>query len=337
MITAPIHKFTIITAVCFCAIFSAEVNAQSLSEFSNVDSLQVGDIFNYSITLNRSQNYDHITFPDSADFGKNFEVRSRQHFQLTSYKDSISYDLQFFGTADTTISRLPVLLIQGQDTTTLYTNPVPIRFNSVLAQNEQSFRPFKPIFEFAKTWWAYILGGLVLAAAAYYFYQYYRKEQETEERPEPQTFTPTPFVNPLKKLKDSIRDLEQRELRDKEQFKQFYIDLGDAIRRYYEDLYHLPALESTSRELLNMLRKRTADQDLIRDTRAVLQEADIVKFANFTPTAEQANRALEKANNFLQRARKVDGPRVDHLRRKHQSEMEKQRERFKKQQEEVQA
>lgn len=307
--------------------------AQTVNEFITVDSLKVGDTFDFTITADLDREYDDIEFPDSSDFGSTFEIRSRKQFKTSAYKDSVVYRLQFFGTADTTLPRLPVLFVQNQDTTTLYTNPVPIKFQSVLAEGENSFRPLKPIFEFARAWWPYLLALLLLAVAGYYLYQYYLKKQK-EEKPEPRTtFTPTPFVNPLKEFQKSIKELEKAELNKREDFKAFYIDLGDAIRQYYESLYNLPALESTSRELLTMLQNGSIDENLIAGTRAVLQEADMVKFAKFSPTQDQADRALEKAYDFLERARQIDGPRIEHLRRKHLSKVEAERRRFNEQQE----
>jgi hypothetical protein len=302
--------------------------AQNLREYVAIDSLSVGDTFLYTIALDRDQQYDKISFPDSSAFGSIFEIRSRQQFRASSYKDSVAYELQFFGTADTTIPRLPVYLVEEQDTTTLYTNPVIVNFSSVLAEDEQTFRPLKPIFDFARAWWPYILGLIVLAIIGYYLYQKFVKEQEKQEQQEQPTFTPEAFVNPLKEYQKAIKELEQKELQDQEDFKTFYIDLGDAIRQYYESLYNIPALESTSRELLEMLRNGSVDDNLVDDTRAVLQEADMVKFAKFQPTTDQADRALAKARDFLDRAREIDGPRIEHLRRKHQTRMEAERQQF---------
>jgi hypothetical protein len=318
------------SAVCLLLILiPLSGQTQNLKEFSRVDSLQVGDTFDFSITLDKNREYDEITFPDSSHFRGSFEIRSRKQFKISEYKDSVYYELQFFGTVDTLIPKLPVQLVKDQDTTTLYTKPVPVGFSSILAGNDQSFRPLKPIFEFARAWWPYLLGFLILAIAGYYGYQYYlqwqEQQQQEEERP---TFTPTPFQNPLKEFRIAIKQLENAELSTQEDYKAFYSDLGDAIRQYYESLYSLPALESTSGELLNMLRNGSIDQDLIDDTKAVLQEADMVKFAKFNPTPKQAERALQKAYNFLDRAQQIDGPRIDHLRRKHQAKMEAEREEF---------
>lgn len=324
-------KLFFLLSVCLFGAVSV-LPAQNISEYTAIDSLKVGDTFDYAITLDRNQEYDEINFPDTTNFGNTFEIRSRRQFKVSSFKDSVAYKLQFFGTADTTIPKLPVYLIQNQDTTVLYTNPIPVDFHSVLAKNEKTFRPLKPIFDFARAWWPYILGLLLLAVALYYLYRHYMKEDE-EEQHEPATFTPKPFVNPLKEYQKSIKGLEEAELSSREDFKEFYINLGDAIRQYYESLYNLPALESTSRELLTMLQNGSIDENLISDTRAVLQEADMVKFAKFEPTTEQANRALEKAYNFLERAREIDGPRIEHLRRKHQTQIEAERQRFYEEQE----
>ena len=318
------------SAVCLLLILiPLSGQTQNLKEFSRVDSLQVGDTFDFSITLDKNREYDEITFPDSSHFRGSFEIRSRKQFKVSEYKDSVYYELQFFGTVDTLIPKLPVQLVKDQDTTTLYTKPVPVGFNSILAGNDQSLRPLKPIFEFARAWWPYLLGFLILAIAGYYGYHYYLQwqEQQHQEKERP-TFTPTPFQNPLKEFRIAIKQLENAELSKQEDYKAFYSDLGDAIRQYYESLYNLPALESTSGELLNMLRNGSIDQDLIDDTKAVLQEADMVKFAKFNPTPKQAERALQKAYNFLDRAQQIDGPRIDHLRRKHQAKMEARREEF---------
>jgi len=324
---------TILPLLWLCFGISSPVQGQNLKEYSKVDSLKVGDTFNYAITLDRDQEYDAIAFPDSTAFGELFEIRSRKQFKVSSFKDSVAYTLQFFGTSDTTLPSLPVYLVQDQDTTTLYTNPIPVGFHSILAKDDQAFRPLKPIFDIAAAWWPYILGLLLLAVAGYYLYQYFMKQQQ-EEEPEPkQQFSPTPFVNPLHQFRETIEDLEDAELNSQEDFKKFYIKLGDAIRRYYESLYNLPALESTSRELLQMLQRGAIDEDLVNDTRAVLQEADMVKFAKFTPTQEQADRALRKAYNFLDRAKSVDGPRIEDLRRQYQASVEADRQRFNKEQE----
>lgn len=307
-------------------------NGQTVKEYTSADSLTVGDRFNFSITVNYDQDYDRIAFPDSGSFSSNFEIRSQSRFQVSSFKDSISYNLQFFATSDTVLPPLPVLLINEEDTTTVYTNPVSVNFTSVLAEEDDSFRPLKPIYDFAAAWWPYILGFLLFLVAGYLLYHYLSKKEKEETTVKPQPFKPKPFINPLKVLQKDINRLGQKDLSTTKDFQMFYTELGDAIRRYFEELHQIPALELTSSEILQKLRSRSIDYTLIDDTRAVLQEADMVKFANFTPTEEQADRALKKGYNFLERAKEIDAPRVEHLRREHQSRVETEREEYEEQQ-----
>ena len=305
------------------------VYAQNVTEYARIDSLNVGDRFSYALTLSKDQPYDEIIFPDSASFGSPFEIRSLQRYQVTDFKDSLVYDIQFFGTEETRIPSLPVRLVSSNDTTVLYTNPGPVPFKTVLQSDQESLRPLKPIFDFAAAWWPYIIALLLLGAASWYLYKLY-KEKGLEPQPvkKRQVYSPTPFQDPLHRLSNILTQLKGYSFSSEKDYEVFYVNLGDAIREYFEDLYRIPALESTSREILYELSRRSVDSELIEKTKAVLQEADMVKFARFTPTEEQAEKALEKADAFLERAREVDKPRVDHLRRKHQQENEEKRKAF---------
>lgn len=325
------HLFLILVAVW---LIPSLAEGQRLTEYITADSLNAGDIFEYSITLDRNESYDRIVFPDSSHFGELFEIRSRQQFRVTEYKDSLLLRLQFFGTKDTTLAALPVYLISENDTTELYTNPAPINFQTVLQSEEDEFRPFKPIFDFAATWWPYILVLLLLIAAGWYLYQkYFLPVQQTEPKTKP-VFSPEPFRDPLNQLANNLRQLKSFSFSSEEDYEQFYIKLGDSIREYFEHLHQIPALESTSSEILRDLKRRALDKELIDHTRRVLNEADMVKFARFTPTEQQAEEALQKADAFLKKARRIDGPRVDQLRRQHNMKIEKERKAFEQQEDE---
>ena len=302
--------------------------AQNIEEYAPVDSLRVGDLFTYSITLAKDRDYDAVVYPDSSHFGADLEIRSRQQFRVSDFKDSLIYRLQYFGTEDTRIPELPVRLVSGSDTTTIYTTPVPLFFQTVLQAEEEEFRPLKPIFDFARAWWPYLLALLLLGAAGWYFYRWYRNRPEKPVPKERPSFQPTPFQDPLQQLERSLRQLKSFTFESEEEYKEFYINLGDAIRTYFENLYKIPALESTSREIIRDLERRMVNERLIDQTRKVLREADMVKFAKFRPTPDQARHSLSIAEDFLKEARRNDGPRIEHMRRQHQTRMEEERKHY---------
>ena len=308
--------------------------AQNVTEYVPADSLNVGDQINYTLTLDKTTTYDDVIFPDSSHFGSSFEIRSVQRFKVTDFKDSLIYRLQFFGTSDTTIPELPVKLVEGNDTTAVYTRQAPIYFKSVLQSDEEEFRPFKPIFDFAAAWWPYILLLILLGVAGWYLYQWYqKKEAQPAPQPKPE-FNPEPFNDPLNQLESSLKQLQSFTFESQKDFDQFYVNLGDAIRLYFERLHNIPALESTSSEMMYELNRRSMDEELLDQTRKVLNEADMVKFAKFTPTEDQAQKALNKGEAFLKKAKKIDGPKVNHLRRQHNLQIERQKQAFEQEQKE---
>lgn len=306
--------------------------AQNVTEYVPIDSLNVGDQFDYTLTLDKTTTYDNVIYPDSTHLGSAFEIRSIQRYKVTDFKDSLIYQIQFFGTSDTTISSLPIRLVSGDDTTAIYTQPVSVYFKSVLQSEEEEFRPFKPIFDFAAAWWPYILALILLAVAGWYLYQYYQKKEE-QPKPAPKAeFKSEPFRDPIKQLENSLKQLQSFTFESEKDFDQFYVNLGDAIRRYFERLHNIPALESTSGEIMYELNRRSLDQELIDQTQKVLNEADMVKFAKFTPTEEQAQQALDKGEAFLKKAKKIDGPKVNQMRRQHNIKMERKKRDFEQQQ-----
>lgn len=324
---------TILLGVFFLLLFTGSPGfSQTLEQHVSADSVEVGDLLDFSITLKKDQNYNRIIYPDSAAFGEAFELRNRQQFRVTDFKDSLRYRLQFWATDTATIPALPVRLITDNDTTTMYTTPVTIGFASVLQSEDEELRPLKPIFDFAAAWWPYIIGLLLiilLSAVGYWLYKKYQTEAEEEPAP---SFTPQPFLNPLKELENNLRQLKNISLSERKHFEQFYISLGDAIRLYFEQMYDIPALESSSREIIYELNRRAIDDRLVEQTRIVLQEADMVKFANFTPAEAQARQAFKKGEDFLAVAKELHGQRIQQMKRRHLDKVEQARKEFHEQQ-----
>lgn len=157
------------------------------------------------------------------------------------------------------------------------------------------------------------------------FVQKYNNPPEAEEKPR---FTAEPFLNPLKELENNLNRLKDVPLQSSKQFEQFYIDLGDAIRLYFERMYSIPALESTSREIIYDLNRKMVDERLINQTRSVLREADMVKFAKFNPTKEHARKSYQEAEGFLSVARGLHRNRVQQMQRQHNAKVEHERAKF---------
>jgi len=307
----------IICCVCF-----SESEAQQVESFIiKSDSLQVGDTLKYNITLNTEQEYDKIIFPDTSDFGEYIEIKNRKRYKLSPYKDSVSYTLQFFGTEDTILPSQNVLLVNGQDTTTVTTAQELVSFASALDGEE--FKPLKPIFDFALAYWPYLVGLLLLLLLGYLLYRYLNKK---DREPDPKPVAPEPtFVNPIYQLEQTIQTLRNdRGITERRDFKTFYSTLGDALRLYIERLHKLPALESTTRELMADLDDNTSiDGQQYHLLKEILNEADMVKFAKYTPPVDQAFYMLDEAVKFTEIARKNDAQKITALKEEFKRDKQK--------------
>lgn len=298
--------------LCIWGAATVPSHAQTLSVSGPDDSLRVGQVFDFSLSVRSQESYDRIIFPDSSAFRPEIQFLAKQHFKISDFSDSTHYRLQFFSTNDISVPPLPVYVISGTDTTTLFTEPYQLYFRSVVASDEEPLKPIKPNFLFPRSWWPFILGLLALAALAYFLFRKYYRKKEPEA--EPVRSIPE-FQNPLVNLEQQLQRIKDKHQQAAEKdYKWFYSELGDALRLYVEELYNIPALESTSREVLRYMDAFGVDTEMIKQMRSVLREADMVKFAKFTPTLSASMNAYHSAYSFLDRAKIVDTQRIERKR-----------------------
>jgi hypothetical protein len=300
------------------SIIALNASGRQLHTYVDKDSVEVGEQFHYTIVFDKN-NASNIEYPGEANFNDPVVFISRDRYGVTESRDSLVYKLQYFGTENFTIPRKEVRAdVAGQDTT-LYTAPVPLFFKSVLAEGDEEFRPLKPIFDFARNWWPWFIAFILLLLLGYYGYQWYIK-QEPKAGPEPIP-DPDPFVSPLLELRESVSHLPKpSELHDFSDYEAYYVELGDAIRRYLKRVYSIQALEMTTREIDLALKAELAAEEQIQITRKVLNEADMVKFANFKPTTSMAESILQKTERFIDVARTVNQDQIHYMKYRYEVE-----------------
>jgi hypothetical protein len=289
--------------------------AQQVYTFVDTDSLSVGEIFEYTIVVDSGEQL--LSYPSEGDFEEEVELVDRTRYQVQANRDSLVYKLQFFGSEDLILDRKSILLSSASGDTTLFTNRVPIFFKTLLAEEDQEFRPMKPIFEFARSIYPYIIIFLILLLTGYLVYRYLKHREETQEQVKP-AYQPVPFINPVNELKDELEQLKSiDDLSSFAEFERFYIKIGDAIRRYLKRVHEIPALEMTTSEITASLKKEFVSAEVISITRKVLNSADMVKFAHFEPTKEQAQSTYDKARTFIEIVSASDAEIIDQMREKH--------------------
>ncbi len=300
----------------FVFVLSKGAQAQMVQTLLSQDSVRIGDPFRITLLITTNTEFPEIKLPDSDYFrGELFEL-NRQRFKKSTYLDSVVLDLQYFSIGDTLLAAIPIQLYGNGRDTVILSSRIPLFFQTVLPDSAETgeLRPIKPIFEFSRPWWHYALLIVVLLIIGLLSLALWKKWKESDSHePEVEPELP-PFPDPLETLSGTIEGLASQVSRlVNEDYPPFYIELGNAIRTYMEEVYRIEALEMTSFEILRGLQAYHAHESLIKAARVVLREADQVKFAKFNPTQEMARHAVDTAREFYQVATREDRYRINQL------------------------
>ncbi|MFQ5446939.1 MAG: hypothetical protein ACE5FF_08395, partial [Saprospiraceae bacterium] len=85
----------------------------------------------------------------------------------------------------------------------------------------------------------------------------------------------------------------------KGQLKAYHSQLTHIVREYLENRYGIRALEETTDEILHQMRNMNMGDMLTEKMTALLQTADLVKFAKAHPPADYHDRAMTMAETFI--------------------------------------
>ena len=119
------------------------------------------------------------------------------------------------------------------------------------------------------------------------------------KKPEEEVVFVAPPLPPHEQALESLRKLERKRHWQQGRVKQYYIELSEIVRQYIEDGFKLPALESTTDEILEDLRKQDVRGKLRQKLSNVLSIADLVKFAKLRPDTNQNTQSLEDVKQFV--------------------------------------
>lgn len=159
-------------------------------------------------------------------------------------------------------------------------------------------------------WWKYLLILVLILGVGALVYWFIKKNQKKKIEEEL-------FKTPIEKATSLLNTLEKKELWQKGEVKAYYSELTDIARNYIEEAIEIPAMESTTSELIEGLRaasvkkKMTLSKETIENLERVLKQADLVKFAKSKPLdfeiTEDRNK-IQKAILTLDNAIPVEVP-----------------------------
>lgn len=232
--------------------------------------------------------------PDTIDLGNN---------RIQINKD---YLIQSFDSGRWAIP--PLLYIAGPDTARTSEN-LALTVSPVKVNEQGDIKDFAPPEEpprhfldwvpdwVPNLWWLWLL-LLLAAVAAWYYHKYMRKGKNPFKHEKKR-------LPPYEEAMQRLHALRARQLWQNNQEKAYYTELTDILRVYIDRRLNINAVEMTSSQIIDSLRQNP-DTKVVNDQLSeILAVADFVKFAGQHPLADDNERSMARAENFVEATKPI--------------------------------
>ena len=282
-------------------LFSTSLFAQKVTTSIDTTKNKIGAEFQLTLKT-EVDTLSKVKFPNAKNFGA---LEVIQSYKIDTVKKNDRYELikkyglAQFDSGKYTIPRLQVF-INGKPN---FTDSITIEVQNVVVDTlKQKMYDIKDVAQVESpigNWWIYLLVVLAIAAIGYFVYRFMKKRQNREK---PEAIV---FKSPIEKATTLLQQLESKELWQKGEIKNYYSELTDIARNYIEEEIHIPAMESTTSELIAGLRnaakhkKLKLSNETVANLEKVLMQADLVKFAKSKPLDFEIEEDKKRISNSI--------------------------------------
>ena len=275
-----------IKLVVYFLLFTSVLFAQPKRVSTSVDSTKVKIGSQINLTLKTTvDTLSKVKFPDAKIFGR---LEVLESYPVDTIKENFKYQLikkyglTQFDSGKYVIPSLQVII----NSKPFFTDSIPVEILNVAVDTlKQPLYDIKDITQVKSEgwhWWIYLLILIVLAGIAYFIYYLIKKNKKPKEEE-------IVFASPIEKATAHLKTLENKSLVERGEVKAYYSELTDIARTYIEEAISIPAMESTTSELIASFKiaiqkkKLSLTDETIQNLERVLKQADLVKFAKSKP------------------------------------------------------
>nr|WP_315162976.1 hypothetical protein [uncultured Flavobacterium sp.] len=295
-------------------LFSSAVFAQQKQVVTSIDTIKNKIGAEFKLTLKTTVDTSaKVVFPKLKNIGALEVIRS---YPIDTVKKNDRYELikkyglTQFDSGRYTIPSIKILINKKPFLSdSLLVDVANVKVDT-LQQKMYDIKDIVPVENTVGNWWKYLLALVIILGIVALVYIYIKKHQKKKIEEEI-------FKTPIEKATSLLNNLEKKELWQKGEIKAYYSELTDIARNYIEEAIEIPAMESTTSELILGLRaasvkkKMTLSQETIENLERVLKQADLVKFAKSKPLdfeiTEDRNK-IQKAILTLDKSIPVEVP-----------------------------
>ncbi len=320
------HKpAVIVIGICFFFSCFAQVCLAAAKKDSPIavearvdpDKATLGDIITYTLLVRHDETITpsppQLTPPDGLEFVDQGAKKPYKKDNQRVHEFWFRLRADQVGTLTLPSVTVPFAVTNAKNETipgSIASPEVQLEIQSILRlQGEPTdIRDIKPIETVGRDWFPILLAGLasaLLIALAVYFWRKRRKTMQPE---------PTPQMENLSAQELALRELNQLQakgLLEKGHVREYYFQLSEIFRRYLGNKFKFPALDWTTEEITDFLKRSFQIESLYSQYKeqivSILKRTDLVKFAK-APVARDEN-MMEEIVIFIQTTSREEEPR----------------------------
>lgn len=280
-------------------VFAYDVVAQvSVNAAFNRNTVEAGDTFTLRVMVSATNGEPgKVDFSPWRDLLPADNILAQSGWSRSGGRWVRNFTLVAFDDAELSLPPLKVFLHSGE---AIASNPLNITVHSVEPPADvNEAEPIRDILREPEHWtdyWPWVIGGLAVLTFMWWIARRKSPQPVAVAAPPP----PVPKVPPYQLALQQLTMLEQQQPWKKaDGIEPYYARLSLIVREYLEGRFGIPALESTTREILPLLKSKGFPENLHGTLREILQESDMTKFARNQPPAHYHEQALNLARQLV--------------------------------------
>ena len=274
-----------------------------ISTYVDTTEVKIGEELNFKIDISSKNKYN-ISFDEIPNFMP-FEIL--ESFDTDTIQDSSTFSKKYslinFEPGEYWIPPQKIYFNQSikySDSLLIIVNDVEV---DTLEQNLYGIKPIIPVKRNYQKLFISIFLIIIIGIIIYFLYRYYLLKKNKE------------FYKEEKSLYDlaneKLQNLNSLNPNSQIEFKEYYTILIDIFREYLESQIKIPAMESTSNELIlriNLLRdsgKYDFEKSNISKLEGLFTKSDLIKFAKSLPDKSDIKNDFDIISDFIDSTEKI--------------------------------
>ena len=257
----------------------------------------IGDriMLNYQITA--GEKYAFV-LPQALEWFKDIDIFnssiSKTHKRRTQ-NIALNIEVVAFDTGFVHIPHMPIITTDSTGFGRPDTFFTPEKYVYIYSMLDSAATPLSmnaPLPLAIMTWWEFLIALSLLSAAVALLLigLKYHSNKKTESK--------EIWESPIEKAEHYLEELDKKQYPQKEQWKDYYLELTHIAREFFENIYYIHLQELTTTDLIPVLKEHTDDSKL-KELQEFFQYADLIKFAKGVADQKKCKQHFELIKGYV--------------------------------------